>query len=310
MKTLLHKQGQRDYGFDNPFFQVNVRLLRTMVSKCKSPDPSMHSIAYLKMTSRKGLFAFQGEFSAVLFSAHPNLDNTSIIYAPENEEGYFDAAALSAVLKTRVANVQIVRVPEEKAAHYARIVKGQVATEQVLDYAHPVHIVKTDDLVTLKGTRFLKFRNKVNAIHKTDVSVRPTDFSSADILLMKGVVKNWAPLLFNDDAQGQTDYIDYALSHLIDDAHIQGLIAYQGGQPVGFTLWENPARGYDVANSFIHCCIHERGLSEYLHHEMAKAVAQKNIGYISLGGAESEGLDAFKRKMNPVQSVRLSTISV
>jgi hypothetical protein len=98
----------------------------------------------------------------------------------------------------------------------------------------------------------------------------------------------------------------YVLDEIPDNIH--GIICSINEKPKGFTLWEEPTAGYNVANAIVHCNIYDRGVSEFLHYEMAKNLSEKNIPYLSLGGAEQQGLDLFKRKMNPVRSIELETI--
>ena len=42
---------------------------------------------------------------------------------------------------------------------------------------------------------------------------------------------------------------------------------------------------------------------------MAEYLASRGISYMCLGGSETESLDRFKRKLGPVRSVELKTVS-
>ena len=295
---------------ENPFFQPDNAYLRRAFAASSSPDPSMHSLGYIRMTSRKGLSCYQGEFSDVLFSLHPNNDDEYIIYPPEDKQGYFDVRELSQILKVTGKQVEIVRVPESLSSYAASIVGGERSFDTDLDYIYPVHIVDTKTLSEMSGGKFLKFRNKVNASTKEGTSVRPTSFSAQDLQNMRQVVSQWAPALFGSDYEDHTDYIEFVFDELLSYPNIKGLISEQNGMPNGFTIWEEPQNGYDTANSLIHCSLHQRGISELLHLEMAKTLRDKGILRLSLGGAETKGLDEFKRKMQPVHSIKLDTIYV
>jgi len=295
---------------ESPFFQPDDTYLTKAFAVSSSPDPSMHSLGYVRMTSRKGLSCYQGEFSDVLFSLHPNNDDEYIIYPPENKQGYFDVRELAQILKTTGKQVEIVRVPEALSAYAAAIVGGERSFDTDLDYIYPVHIVNTETLSEIKGGKFLKFRNKVNAAIKEGTSVKVTNFSAQDVQDMKQVVSQWAPALFGSDYENHTDYIEFVFDELLSYSNIKGLISEKNGIPNGFTIWEEPQNGYDTANSLIHCSLHQRGISELLHLEMAKTLKGKGISKLSLGGAETKGLDEFKRKMQPVRSIQLSTIVI
>lgn len=295
---------------NSPFFQPDNAYLTKEFSTSTSPDPSMHSLGYIRMTSRKGLSCYRGEFSDVLFSLHPNNDDEYIIYPPENKNGYFDVRELTQLLKADGKSVKIVRIPEALSSYVSAVVGGERSFDTDLDYIYPVHVIDTNTLAEMNGGKFLKFRNKVKAASKEGTSVRETQFSNEDIAGIKKVVSEWAPNLFGDDYKDSIDYIDYALDELLSLPNITGMISENNGVPNGFTIWEEPQDGYDTANSLIHCSLHQRGISEFLHLEMAKDLRDKGITRLSLGGAETKGLDDFKRKMQPTRSVKLDTISV
>lgn len=160
----------------------------------------------------------------------------------------------------------------------------------------------------MSGSNYSKFRNKVHAATKEGTTVRSTKFSDSDVAKIRTIVESWAPELFGDDYLKNVNYIDFALQELLTYPNIRGLISEKNGVPNGFTIWEEPQGNYGTANSLVHSCLHERGISELLHHEMAKSLQQSGIQNLSLGGAETQGLDAFKRKMNPAKSIRLETI--
>lgn len=294
----------------NPFFEPNDAYLRLAFKASSSPDPSMHSLGYIRMTSRKGLSCYQGEFNNVLFSLHPNNDNGYIIYPPESKQGYFDVRELTQILKATGKNVEIVRVPEALTSYAASILEGERSFDTDLDYIYPVHVLDTNTLSEMKGGKFLKFRNKVNAATKEGTTTKEIDFSEKDLEDMKRVVSQWAPTLFGDDYEDHIDYIKFVFDELLSYPNIKGLISMHNDVPSGFTIWEEPQNGYDTANSLVHCSLHRRGISELLHLEMAKILKDRGISYLSLGGAETKGLDDFKRKMQPTHSVKLDTISI
>ena len=223
--------------------------------------------------------------------------------------GYFDIKELVQTLKATKKRVNIIRIPEEISSYAASIVGGKLSLNTDLDYAYPVHIIDTSVLSEMKGTKFMKFRNKIKAAIKEGTEVRQTNFTKQDTLNMRKVLSEWAPVLFGKNHESDTDYIKYVFNKLLFYPNIRGLISERSGTPNGFTIWEEPQEGYDTANSLIHCSLRQRGVSELLHLRMAEILRNKGIAYLSLGGAESKGLDDFKKKMHPIRSVVLNTIS-
>ena len=306
--ALLPSDLNRDHDHKNPFQIVSDKDLDAIFKNSASVDPSMRSIGYIKMTARKGLSSFQGIHGIVLFCLHPNMDDKYIIFPPASKDGYEDVKELARILKTSGKKIEIVRVPSDIAEYAALKAKGKISEKTDLDYAYPVHVVDVSELFDMRGTRFLKFRNKANAARKEGNAVVPCNFLPQEIERMKDICRTWSSHLFGQDALSQSEYIDYALNNLTANPAIKGLMSFQNDVPNGFTIWEDPVDSHDTANSLIHCAIHQRGVSELLHHEMAKQLKAKGIKFLSLGGAETEGLDAFKRKMNPVKSIMLKTI--
>ncbi len=310
MNSPVLKRLVNSARYENPFFQPDDLYLRSFIDSSLSDDPSLRSMSYLKMTSRKGLFSFNGEYTILLFSVHPNRNDTYIIYAPDSDAGFKDVRELAGILKARGRTVEIIRVAEKYLPICLELTQGRAIDEQTLDYIFPVHVVDTKMVSEMQGTKFLKFRNKINAIRKTSIRMQKVDWSPQTILALRSVSKKWSALMFGPEDQHGADYIFHALDTPSIRSLLQGLVAYQDNEPVGFTLWENPALGYSTANSLIHCCLHDRGLSEMLHHDMAVSLYERDIRFLSLGGAETAGLDAFKRKMNPVRSVVLKTVAL
>lgn len=308
MNTLLVKRPLHTTRTENPFFQPDDAYLRMRIDTSIADDPSLRSLSYIRMTSRKGLFAYEGQYGILLYSVHPNRSDTYIIYSPEIELGFHDVYELAGILKTRGRNVEVVRIPAQYLSSCLEVTQGQPIDELVLDYIYPVHVIDTRAVSQMQGRRFLKFRNKINAIRKTPIRLEKMQISRKAVSDMKVVASRWAELLFGPEGKSNADYIFYVLNDLALLSHLQGLVAYQGDEPVGFTLWEMPAQGYSTANSLIHCCLHDRGLSELLHHEIAVSLLAQDVRFLSLGGAETEGLDAFKRKMNPVRSLIFKTV--
>jgi hypothetical protein len=290
------------------FHPADEAWLRAYLKPRVTADPSMNSFAYLKMTGRKGLAYFDGQDEAILFSRHPNRDDSYVIYPPFRNEGYKDAARLGAALKTTGFQAEIIRVPAAMGVEAQKLSGGRLSHMTDLDYLFPVHVCSAQAVTQMQGQKYLNFRNRVHLAEKEGNTVDPLQPTRETLAQLRSIIHGWAPILFGDAYQEPVDYIFYALDKFLLDPSVRGLICRKDGVPNGFTLWETPHKNYDTANSLIHCTLREKGNAELLYHEMAKTLLRYDVPYFSLGGAESEGLDFFKRKMNPVRSVSLKTI--
>lgn len=292
------------------FFIPRDRFLSRLFAQAVSADPAMHSPAYIKMTSRKGLFGYRGELSTIFFSLHPNDLNTYIIYPPEEISGYQDINYLTDMLGKRNKAIEIIRVPQDSVEEAAKITGASRVLETRLDYRYPVHLIDTQALASLNGAALAKFRGKVKAANRDYITVREIEFSEQDKQVMQGVLNQWASQRFSINAGEHTDYMHFFLDSMFYDDNLKGLISFNHNDPNGFTIWETPLSHYDTANAIIHCSFGGRGVSELLHYHMAKDLANNDIPYLSLGGAEEKGLDNFKRKMNPIRSLYLETLQL
>lgn len=70
-------------------------------------------------------------------------------------------------------------------------------------------------------------------------------------------------------------------------------------------IWEESKKHHAV--SIAGLSIGEKGASEYTYHAMAQELLKSDFHSVCIGGSEEQGLDQFKRKMNPIQSVTLTS---
>ena len=97
---------------------------------------------------------------------------------------------------------------------------------------------------------------------------------------------------------------------LIDrtDLDISGTVSYGSeGAPLGFWLWEEVG---GTAMSLVRAYLRRPGNAEYGILAMAEQLSASNIPEMCLGGSETADLDAFKRKMQPIRSIALSTVAL
>jgi hypothetical protein len=176
--TLLDKNISK---LEKEFFEPDENFILKKVILSNSLDPSMRSASYIKMTGRKGLSIFKGNFEEILFSIHPNNDNKFIIFPPDNKDGYFDVRALAKILKTTGKTVELIRVPKDTVMYAVTITAGKKSKNIDLDYYFPVHVVSTKSVTQMKGAKFHKFRNKVNACLKSGASAKKIIFDKNDL---------------------------------------------------------------------------------------------------------------------------------
>ncbi len=89
---------------------------------------------------------------------------------------------------------------------------------------------------------------------------------------------------------------------------LQGVAFQHADQLLGLYVWEQPDWRPDMAVGLISLTSRRvRGLAEYQHVVMCALLADIGVPRLCIGGAETAGLDAFKRKFEPVHSVALTS---
>lgn len=255
------------------------------------------------MTGRRGLWLFGAQEQALILAAHPNDDQQILIYPPLGK----DALKLLPRLRTLEAfrgklfklarfGAQDLTVLEEQFAKASRWHQG----EDVLDWQFPSHTLSVDALVSASGPDFRDFRKNLNRAKRRDVQVRTldpvTDRAALSIL--------WHRVMETDESALET-----CLGLMRSQPeHVKGLVLELPSVGlVGFTIWENT--NAVLANGLLNLAeTGFKGVSEYSFFTACQEMKKVGIEQFCIGGSETAGLDQFKRKMNPIQSLQLHSI--
>ena len=241
-------------------------------------------------------------FYPQLGAPFPNLALELITILPEPSGGY----QFSRIEKSQADFLAASMNKKSKFHDYA------VIDEPELDWKFPVHTISVKDLLNPSGKRFKSFRQHLNTIDESRIDIKGLNPEN-DARELMNVIEPWAHS--KSDICPPEEMIDVYMSFLKIMSHpglsLKGLKFYLDKELVAFEAWATPLSGKKIANSFAGFSkTHIRGFSEYQHYTICKVLNQQGIEKICLGGSEIEGLDNFKRKMNPVESLDLKTIAV
>ena len=291
----------------------NLSQFSNLVQLHKRQDTYTNSAAYFAMTGRKGLWLYGDEETAMVIARHPNDPDQLLVFPPFGNDpvGLIQNACADTSLPT--GKLKLARIGPEDTylthnLHTPAAGNGQ--DEDVLDWRYPVHILGTREIVEHTGTKFRDFRKNVHRAHKREL--RAEHISSKNHILQAiGICKVWA--------EGHTNQ-DYSLNDLLEPTKkaldlleqgataMDGIIIYEGEEPISYLIWEETDLESGSANSISGMSIRLRGTDEFAMLEMCKILANKGYKKVCIGGSETEGLDNFKRKMCPVQSVQLNSL--
>jgi len=135
--------------------------------------------------------------------------------------------------------------------------------------------------------------------------------------LTKEIVRRWAeqddkPGYSREDLMTPTESLLQLMKREIP-VSISGVVVHDAEkQPIGFWIWHETED--KVAMSLARVSIGHldgiKGSAEFGAVKMAEILKARGVTEICLGGSETESLDAFKQKLNPYRSMRLSSLSI
>ena len=101
------------------------------------------------------------------------------------------------------------------------------------------------------------------------------------------------------------------LLELFDELPLKGRVVFQDGQPVGFSIWEETSQTEGLANAYAHIGLHEvPGMARFVIFDMCETLLARGFDRVCIGGSETEGLDQFKRRLRPVESLDLASYDI
>jgi len=290
------------------FMPVLLNLLRTVSRE----DTYLLSPAYFAMTGRKGLWIYGDSETFMMLARHPNNDDSLLLFPPVGKHPKNLIRSILAEPHRPEGELQMARLGPEDAQLRAELKQWGVSAnekEELLDWTYPVQILDTGAVCSRLGHNFRDFRKNINRAFGRNIWSEIFDVSNPDHAeIVKNVAKQWA--VERDDGHF-ADLIEPTNSTLqlmqTGNLPMKGLLTYEGTLPVGFIIWEetDPARGF--ANSVAGVSVGGKGVDEFAILKMCEQLNQRGFHQVCIGGSETSGLDAFKRKMNPVKSVQLQS---
>lgn len=287
-------------------------LLQMLLNGIDRDDPYSVSAAYYAMTGRKGLWLYGDDRTMMIIARHPNNEDQLLFFPPFGA----DPARLlnNALIDPAMpdGSVKMARLGSEDGYLIMQMTarsQHKPMPERLLDWTYPVHVLDINKVVTREGGLFRDFRKNVNRAFGRGLWAEPIT-TATHRKITSNLAKNWA------DSHEQTAYsiedlvmpsmtaIDLMKSGL----PMAGLLIHEGEKPVGFIIWEetDPTKG--IANSIAGLSIGSKGIDEFAMLQMCETLKSRGFQQVCIGGSETAGLDAFKRKMNPVRSIELQSI--
>jgi hypothetical protein len=269
--------------------------------------------AYFMMTGRKGLWVYGDDNTSLIIARHPNTDDEILFFPPmgaEKEDVVLAALSDNNCPKGRIRLARISDQDIDLANHFEKSGRGSYVAEDVLDWLYPVHILDVDAITMHKGSAFRDFRKNIYRAQARGLH--------AELIRSE---KHYAHVInLSDEWASQQNDKPYQLSDLADPSQkavslllnkamkMDGIIIHEGSDVVGYILWEETDKVKGIANSVAGMSVRPRGTEEFAILSMCQILRERGFNQVCIGGSETEGLNNFKKKLCPRDSVALQSM--
>lgn len=302
-------------GFEE-YSRKNVAELDAFLSRqADSEDTYLTSTHYLLLTGRHGLWVAREEQSYWVVCRHPNKPNTILILPPTQNLNLTFLSQICAELKKQCHEIIIGRIQYAHKHEFAAYDCFLEHEERVLDWKYPVIIYDNSAVSKFSGSEFSQLRQKINKIDSNKIeNVRVNaDNHKQHRQDANSLIDQWAKAVaqkknFTIENLVQPNLFAYDMSTFGLDNFVVDFIFYDG-MPMAIQTAEFVRRG-DVAN-----CISLSGSrspaggSEYTYYLTAKNHLNNGFKLTSINGAETATLHEFRKKLNPVRNIKLTSYS-
>ncbi|MFW6222809.1 MAG: hypothetical protein ACOC3T_04270 [Bacteroidota bacterium] len=282
------------------------------------------SPAYYAMTGRKSRWIYEKNGSAIVVCRHPNVPDILLAFPPLGDINIL-SDIVEEIPREYIQDLHFCRVPVELAEDYCReinkkmpfCVRFKAVKEDVLDWLYPCCIISTFSVAKLRGGKFLDARNKYNQLTKNNeirVEKLTTKLLNYNKKQFDSFLKRWEEN-FDGGLLGADDWSEplFYMLRIYDDKeyNLDGTVVFCNGQMESVNIYEKPVFPGMPANFLVPFFNTEiKGLSEFVFIDICKRLHAEGIALLDIGGSETEGLDRYKRKFNPVSSRALCTIKL
>ncbi|MCP4394489.1 MAG: hypothetical protein GY804_09530 [Alphaproteobacteria bacterium] len=306
-------------------FDCNVLVEYLQKHNYRSSQLDSYSLspAYYAMTGRKGVRIYSDTDTAIVYCKHPNVENKVLIFPEIGKGGLLNDLIEEMPLPKN--GIQLARVPKtqteglikELSVKFSSDITFKEVPEYAQDWLYPVHVLSTKLVSELKGGDFRNPRrrfNKINREHTIRLDARKK-LRKSDVFLVNDFVKRWSDN-FNgtkEELESWLSYVHFMIDLYEKKQHGLGcaMVHCDDNNIQSLSFFEKPIVKGQPANYLASLYNREiKGISEFSHWFVCKNLYDMGIDKVNIGGSESEGLDVFKRKFNPIESKHLSTIEV
>jgi hypothetical protein len=319
-----------------PFPILSPTSLRHLLKESKIPDAYCNSALYYMFTGRGHGWRLSYGKNSIVLLLHPNISDSILAFFPfaHNHADFLYQVGVLANYRsfiTKFKNVFLARIPQPindfTFGEHLNIDFGlchlQRVVEEKLDWAYPSYDVSLERLADPTGGDLALYRKKIRKFRAKEIEIiNIKDLARKEIeKIVMEVAQRWVLTKYKqlqwpkDERNRHFDellepYISLTQFKDLDALNIDGLAIRRSDGYIAFSFWETPPVGEIVTCMAALPYSHEKGLSEYLYHCIAKRLVAEGHKTMCIGGSETASLDRFKRKLAPIAEHHLSTLKL
>jgi hypothetical protein len=271
----------------------------------EDPDTHLSSAAYLMHTCRKGLWLYKvdGKNGFAFVGKHPNEDESWLVFPPPSLVDVEFISEVCALLPEASGRIRVARIKEEHVPLFMDRPEFQWVEELVLDWRFDCLVLSCKKLYESEGSSLKRFRfdkHFLNEKYVVSKVVSAEDTASVD--KVNSLLGSWAESVSGQKQFSVDNLIEPNMSGLqmAIEPHVPvtGVLLTYHDDPIGFYVYENPGHGRKSAAG-VSMAVNRsvKGASEYCYWDVARHGLKLGFEEVNINGAETESLDAFRRKL-------------
>ena len=328
-----------DIGLVREFTDKDLSDLHQLLAYSRNPDAYCRSYLYYALTGRGRVWLIEDDGAKIICTEHPNTPGNLLVFFPF----VYSVTELESQIKTlnrrtnflsNFSRIFLARINKKICnKFFSSNSKGgelffqklqlRRVPEKTLDWIFPSYDIDVEKLERRFGADLACFRNKIRKFDSSRLEIKSLDKMTSDQVAdaICGVSANWAHLKYKRQ-KSKADFESFSkevtdpyvrLANLCytpgESNHLGGLFLKRDDEYIGFALWEEPhSRTQTVPAIAALPRSYEKGLSEYLHYQVAQKLVLRGYKSMCIGGSETDGLDRFKRKLAPAIEHELCTV--
>lgn len=286
--------------------------LARLLDRFDRADGYLLSPSYYAMTGRKGLWLYGDDRSFMMVAAHPNKQNHLLLFPPFGDRSTALLKHATEDDRFKAHSMQLARFSAEDnfLLEWAQAAGGfKVEAETALDWALPIHTYSTGRIREHEGREFRNLRHGLHNADRESLRAIPI-IDEGGHGIIANLTASWARSqtgsnYTEDDLAGPALTVLEMLRR--GDLPLHAHVITKDSKPVGYHIWEETSPSKALANSLCMVALDGKGAPEFSYWAMSKALSDRGFDFVCDGGSETIGLDAFKRKMNPVRSIQVQS---